>query len=304
MLLDHPEYLALLRGVLENPQDVAVRLILSDWLEENGEEDRAEFIRLQCRIATLQADCNCGACVSLRGGGQHHNGPCAVDRDRDELPGGRTKQAFLSMRSQDILGKNWKLWFPFAIPKRPCTFATNGYGHLRVMHGDGEYIGIRCDRGFISEVRLTCREFCGGICEQCRGTGSHGYIRDGYSDNFRLNHCSTCSGSGHTPGVARELFERHPLTRIVLTDKKPSPMQLGDLIGFYGLQDRQYETTTQSRELDSIPNSIALHMTGTHNRVDSVDSWRWYKSESAALSALSDACVAYGRNLAGLPPLK
>jgi uncharacterized protein (TIGR02996 family) len=40
---------ALLRGIVEYPHDEARRLIYSDWLEEHGEEIRAEFIR--CQIA-------------------------------------------------------------------------------------------------------------------------------------------------------------------------------------------------------------------------------------------------------------
>src|SRR5207247_2362789 len=30
------------------PEDNTPRLVLADWLEENGDPDRAEFIRLQC----------------------------------------------------------------------------------------------------------------------------------------------------------------------------------------------------------------------------------------------------------------
>ena len=65
-----PEYLALLRRILENPADDAPRLILSDWLEENGQDERADFIRVQCElgrhIEKTKAD---------RESGQHHNGP-------------------------------------------------------------------------------------------------------------------------------------------------------------------------------------------------------------------------------------
>jgi uncharacterized protein (TIGR02996 family) len=42
---------ALLRAVCENPDDDTPRLVFADWLQENGEEARAEFIRLQCRWA-------------------------------------------------------------------------------------------------------------------------------------------------------------------------------------------------------------------------------------------------------------
>jgi uncharacterized protein (TIGR02996 family) len=44
---------AFLRAVCENPDDDAVRLIFADWLEEHGQPERAEFIRLQVELAQL-----------------------------------------------------------------------------------------------------------------------------------------------------------------------------------------------------------------------------------------------------------
>src|SRR5262245_15683829 len=40
----------LLRAVCENPDDDTPRLVFADWLDENGEPERAEFIRLQCEF--------------------------------------------------------------------------------------------------------------------------------------------------------------------------------------------------------------------------------------------------------------
>ena len=42
-----PERDALFRAVREQPRDDAIRLVFSDWLEENGQTERAEFIRFQ-----------------------------------------------------------------------------------------------------------------------------------------------------------------------------------------------------------------------------------------------------------------
>lgn len=39
---------ALLRAIIEAPDDDAPRLIYADWLDENGDPARAEFIRVQC----------------------------------------------------------------------------------------------------------------------------------------------------------------------------------------------------------------------------------------------------------------
>jgi uncharacterized protein (TIGR02996 family) len=49
----HPEAAALYQGVLANPDEDTPRLVYADWLQEHGDPDRAEFIRLQCRLARI-----------------------------------------------------------------------------------------------------------------------------------------------------------------------------------------------------------------------------------------------------------
>ena len=45
---------ALYQTILENPEDDAPRLIYSDWLEEQGDTQRAQFIRIQCEQARAE----------------------------------------------------------------------------------------------------------------------------------------------------------------------------------------------------------------------------------------------------------
>lgn len=52
MTIDH--YRHLLRCVLENPEDDAPRLVLADWLMENGQPERGEFIQCQIEIASVR----------------------------------------------------------------------------------------------------------------------------------------------------------------------------------------------------------------------------------------------------------
>lgn len=47
---------AFLAAILSDPQDDTPRLIYADWLEENGEGERAEFVRVQVELARLS--CN------------------------------------------------------------------------------------------------------------------------------------------------------------------------------------------------------------------------------------------------------
>jgi uncharacterized protein (TIGR02996 family) len=44
---------AFLQDIIAHPDDDAPRLIFADWIEENGDPERAEFIRLQCQLARL-----------------------------------------------------------------------------------------------------------------------------------------------------------------------------------------------------------------------------------------------------------
>ncbi len=44
---------AFLADILEHPEDDTPRLVFADWLEDNGEADRAEFIRVQIEAARL-----------------------------------------------------------------------------------------------------------------------------------------------------------------------------------------------------------------------------------------------------------
>lgn len=49
-----PEHEGFVRAITEAPDDDTPRLIYSDWLEENGDEERARFIRLQVEAAQLE----------------------------------------------------------------------------------------------------------------------------------------------------------------------------------------------------------------------------------------------------------
>lgn len=44
---------ALFQAILAAPDDDAPRLVYADWLDEAGDPDRAEFVRVQCRLARL-----------------------------------------------------------------------------------------------------------------------------------------------------------------------------------------------------------------------------------------------------------
>jgi len=48
-----PEWSAFQAAIVANPDDDTVRLVAADFLEENGDADRAAFIRIQVQLAQL-----------------------------------------------------------------------------------------------------------------------------------------------------------------------------------------------------------------------------------------------------------
>ena len=54
--MDHPDWLAFIAAIVANPDDNTARLVSADFIEEHGDPHRAEFIRLQVKLATLAAD--------------------------------------------------------------------------------------------------------------------------------------------------------------------------------------------------------------------------------------------------------
>jgi uncharacterized protein (TIGR02996 family) len=52
----HPELARLLAGLHDDPADDALWLVVADWLEENGEEDRAELVRLNRALRGVRLD--------------------------------------------------------------------------------------------------------------------------------------------------------------------------------------------------------------------------------------------------------
>lgn len=247
---------ALLRAVLEKPEDDAPRLIYADWLEENGDGERAEFIRLQCESKSL---------MSFNG--------AMMTATKDESLMRNCGYVWLGKyyESNSPNGRNWN-W----------------------------------SRGFISEIRLTCAEFVGGPCGKCNGTSWitsrvwHGPTQDDDEISTSSSPCEHCKRTGQIEGIARELFERHPLTRVVLVDKKPLHFD-----GRYLWHNKDNRLASGDiGHQDHLPEKIHSLIRGFIRKPDRVTGLvKSYRTESAALNALSDACVAYGRELVGLPPL-
>lgn len=58
MTINETQDAGLLADICANPDDTDLRLIYADWLDENGQEERGEFIRLQIELANWPCNCD------------------------------------------------------------------------------------------------------------------------------------------------------------------------------------------------------------------------------------------------------
>lgn len=133
------EHDALLRSILDNPDDDTVRLVYADHLQENGEEERAEFIRVQCRTAQPGL-----MCIQATGNDAE---------DESTKACGSCMVCSLWRREQELLAENAERWFP------AWQAMTSEWGDVC-----GRSV---CRRGFIETPVCTAADWlahAGAIC--------------------------------------------------------------------------------------------------------------------------------------------
>lgn len=318
----------LLRAILDNPHDDAPRLITADWLDEqerqetcancngrgeerfcdaagdmddtpctacggsldggykrgsgvvsNGAAARAEFIRVQCELARIE--CDGGDCGHL---GVYCEGCCRRDtfRSRESKLFASTS-AFLSLTE--------------FLPGQPIDYMLHGTSCRRRI-GDETAIFV-FNRGFIGHVELSCDEFVGRQCERCGGDGKlQSYYSSGGTRLISpISHdCQYCSGTGSFSGIAERLFKACPVTSVVLSDKRPYWNGAGHT--WYNIErlNARLEVPAEA----NLPRVLFNELSRVKHQLNR---WEAFKTEQLALAALSAACVAYGRRLAGLPEM-
>lgn len=254
---DHP---ALMDAVLSRPGEDTPRLVLADWLDDNGAGDRAEFIRVQIELARYGNKCD---------------GPCGQTLCR----------RCHALQKESALACSPHIEAAFAPSLPDGWYWTTGSMPIR----DGIPHAI-VSRGFVDEIRLSLAAFAGATCEPCEGRGTI-RVPGGHGDTDTVL-CPACNpnewdrmmghrhpDAGTTPGLAAELFKRHPITAVRLTDVEP-----------FALYDGSYTWALDGAS----PLGVACPVeTPT----------AFYSTRDLALAALSSAAVSWGRALAGLPAL-
>ena len=209
---------ALLQAIIDSPDDESLRLVYADYLEENGEAARADFIRTQCELARLPEDSERRASLEAR--------------ERELLPGFTEKtlaeryQKFLEESSQDeevlrlcrqhralpILfdqGVGWRairmdgvtmafLWGEGGVPKAPSVQVDLRVRNATLFEATAEVPDLWL---FIPPRPVTARE-----CLRCEGTGDdpqHIAWDVGGSRTIRYR-CRYCGGLKWVPCSAND----------------------------------------------------------------------------------------------------
>ncbi len=101
---------ALLAAIRTNPDEDTPRLVFADWLDENGDPDRAEFIRGQCELAGF-ADENSGSYAMYEFLHERYAlGLAATDWTR--IDAGVHRLVTLAARADDLLKQHGAKWLP------------------------------------------------------------------------------------------------------------------------------------------------------------------------------------------------
>lgn len=177
---------AFTRAICEQPTDDNARLVFADWLEEDGQAARGEFIRTQCKLAQLEAPVLASRRVTWSGCCDRYcdNSAC----DCLHTP------AMVELRRREkehLLYVNCKSWLP------------NGF---TVGHGNPGPFGTNTrqadfTRGFIDQVRCSWEQWVGGDCKRCGGVGECDESDADGRTTYR-GKCNACD-DGRIPGIER-----------------------------------------------------------------------------------------------------
>lgn len=290
---------ALLAACVANPDELTVALEYADYLQENGDDARAEFIRVQCERETTPL---------------HHTHPTAVcDCER--------RCCVLHRRELDLLRRHKAEWRRAG----PCPKCVNGYEkHPKT----GEVIEQWCrtcfatgDVGGLSVKCGPCQGKGTGFsnaseCIFCSGSGWRDPVRfrRGLLDRVEVPRLSDCFvkkiGYRHDPPVLttetiwrptpwlRAVVTGHPtVTQVVPLDRVPYPEDRVERV-FWS------DESVPGDGRSGLPSPVFRALTGfipASEMKQSVSKVRWYPTREAAVAALGAAVVTVAR--AGLNKL-
>lgn len=257
---------ALLRAICENPRDDFVRLAYADWLEEEGQGEWSEFIRIGVELSQFPEEYE--VCLELL---------WILERYRGKFPNFLTKK--LDTKGVDVasverflhLHRREREILECVLPKdkNDSLFFLWEYSRTtdrRIFNGWNSSNGLLVRRGFISEIHCTLKGWY----------GEH--------------------GEGHGPAIVAQ----QPIERVTLVDREPRQTVAG--IYFW---ERIRSAAKLSQEIYPrfLPGSIFDLLKGFCYCSEGEIRVKNYSDKQSAANALSQACINWARHEAGLPLL-
>lgn len=279
---------ALLASILAYPEDDLPRLVFADWLDENGEHERAEFIRIGCELLVTPEYVQEYVTAAY----DTFFGELAIEPRNCNV---RNRQYdLLRRRERELLRENSGRWFSIGKYAACSVWDHSPTVRWRVPSSERDVMTADHSRGFIEAVRLPLAEFLGGECSRCRGLAGNWNEESG---DFAAT-CVACKGTGRTDGIAKRLFTSQPITRVEFTDREPG--QYANTREWYWV--RWTEDVTYP--MHTLPAEIFDRMAGESHTDQLGTVSKHYATEGHAIDALSDCLVRLGRSLANLRPLE
>lgn len=265
---DLPEWAAFVARIKADPADDLPRVVAADWLDEHGEPERAEFIRVQVAAwrhpaRLLNPDATYGEYADLR------------------------------QRELELIGRN--------VSDQPNTVCPQYYRWLdgipdRMVPVRGFNLGAdarpeeQCfRRGFVAEMRCRLADWIGSECELCDGNGM---VPHDFPGSVVDGQCPACTGTGHTPGIGPAVVAAHPVERVVATGREPLESVFSNTPA-----DERYGWVEEDADYD--PPSIPSEVFRLLDRYQVGSDWAGYPSRQAAHDDLSAALLAHAKCRAG-----
>lgn len=152
----------LMTAILDNTASDLPRLIVADWLEEHGDSELSEFIRVQIEFA------------------KHPHYQHITTKNYD---------------ARDGVNEEWQRGFD--LEKRNKELSNHCIDWFSLPKSN-DATSVSWSRGFPSSVRCTIADFMPGECEKCNGKG----VLAGYPNALSFSSCGPCHGTGKSPFLA------------------------------------------------------------------------------------------------------
>lgn len=287
---------ALYRAICANPDEDTPRLVYADWLQEHGDEDRAEFIRVQCeselRLSRLRT---------------HGETPPARLEERESALLAANRERWLSVncpcKGKKVVHKGGTLYVrghcdtcDGTCDETRLTQKQNVYHRDDATYSETDYRNpVTFARGFPYSVG-GCR--LGNVLSECHDC-SEGRWRNG-----RDGQCRTCDDKRwHLTPWIRRVFQHHgTIRRVPLVDRVP----YHNGYGWSWFDPRREPFAPSVPESANLPGDVFDAIART-NRPKKVIDGRFLSFDTTALAndalatAVADICRPYAAKSSSVP---